>query len=81
MRTLSPARPRHAGRRAPRFPLRAGALVLAIAVLAGCGGSAADPAGSPSGTAAYPVTVVSCGVPVSYDRAPRRAVSNDINTT
>jgi len=25
--------------------------------------------------------VTSCGVPVTYDRAPRRAVSNDINTT
>ncbi len=31
--------------------------------------------------AAYPVTVTSCGVPVTYYRAPRRAVSNDINTT
>jgi iron complex transport system substrate-binding protein len=31
--------------------------------------------------AVYPVTVTSCGVPVTYDRAPQRAVSNDINTT
>jgi iron complex transport system substrate-binding protein len=29
----------------------------------------------------YPVTVTNCGVPVTYDRAPTRAVSNDINTT
>jgi iron complex transport system substrate-binding protein len=34
-----------------------------------------------AGAADYPVTVTSCGVPVTYDHAPRRAVSNDINTT
>ena len=32
-------------------------------------------------TAHYPVTVSSCGVPVTYDKAPTRAASNDINTT
>jgi iron complex transport system substrate-binding protein len=31
--------------------------------------------------AKYPVTVSNCGVQVTYDRAPTRAVSNDINTT
>jgi iron complex transport system substrate-binding protein len=38
---------------------------------------------SPSATTAatYPVTVTSCGVPVTYDSAPQRAVANDINTT
>jgi iron complex transport system substrate-binding protein len=30
---------------------------------------------------AYPVTVTSCGNPVTYTQTPRRAVSNDINTT
>jgi iron complex transport system substrate-binding protein len=59
----------------------AGALVIAAGVLAGCGGSAAPSAGSSPHTAGYPVTVTSCGVPVTYDRAPSRAVSNDINTT
>jgi iron complex transport system substrate-binding protein len=34
-----------------------------------------------SASALYPVTVTSCGVPVTYDQAPARAVSNDINTT
>jgi iron complex transport system substrate-binding protein len=32
-------------------------------------------------TSLYPVTVTSCGIPVTYDNAPTRAVSNDINTT
>jgi iron complex transport system substrate-binding protein len=31
--------------------------------------------------AKYPVTVSNCGAQVTYDRAPTRAVSNDINTT
>jgi iron complex transport system substrate-binding protein len=51
-------------------------------------GSASAPSGAstPSTTAAskkagYPVTVESCGVPVTFDRAPTRAVSNDINST
>jgi iron complex transport system substrate-binding protein len=63
----------------------AGALVIAGTGPSACGGSAASSAGSPPSVtpkaASYPVTVTSCGVPVSYDRAPIRAVSNDINTT
>jgi len=68
----------------------AGALVTAAAGLAGCGSSATSSTASsaapssgsdPAKTAGYPVTVTSCGVPVSYDSAPTRAVSNDINTT
>jgi iron complex transport system substrate-binding protein len=63
----------------------AGALVIAGTGLGACGGSAASSAGSsPSASpkaASYPVTVTSCGAPVTYDRAPTRAVSNDINTT
>jgi iron complex transport system substrate-binding protein len=58
------------------------ALLTACTTLAACGSSdppAATP--SPRPHAAYPVTVTSCGVPVTYDRAPARAVSNDINTT
>ena len=63
----------------------AGALVIAGAGLSACGGSADSSAGSSSSAspkaASYPVTVTTCGVPVTYDRAPTRAVSNDINTT
>ena len=36
---------------------------------------------APSTAAAYPVTVNNCGTATTYDRAPSRAVSNDINTT
>ena len=60
----------------------AGALLAAGSVLAACGSPAAPAASSsPKAAAAYPVTVTSCGVPVTYDRAPTRAVSNDINTS
>ena len=60
----------------------AGALLAAGSVLAACGSPAA-PATSLShkAAAAYPVTVNGCGVPVTHDRAPTRAVSNDINTS
>ena len=61
--------------------LRVGALVgsvlVANAALVTIGGTPARAAAAP----AYPVTVASCGVAVTYDRAPTRAVSNDINTT
>lgn len=58
------------------------ALLTACTALAACGSSATPGAASPSSPhPAYPVTVTSCGVPVTYDRAPTRAVSNDINTT
>ena len=62
-------------------------LLLTCGLLtAACGTSpAAQPAqpAASSGRAGggYPVTVRSCGTPVSFDRAPARAVSNDINAT
>ncbi|HXW80127.1 MAG TPA: ABC transporter substrate-binding protein [Acidimicrobiales bacterium] len=55
----------------------AGALVASGAVLVIPQGSIA----SASTGAKYPVTVSSCGVPLTFDKAPTRAVSNDINTT
>jgi iron complex transport system substrate-binding protein len=64
-------------------PARAVAAMAALLTVSGalgaCGSS--TPAASPSAAASahYPVTVTSCGVPVTYDRAPRRAVANDIN--
>jgi iron complex transport system substrate-binding protein len=48
--------------------LLAGSLVLAV----GTSGAA---------TSKYPVTVTSCGTPITFTKAPSRAVSNDINTT
>ena len=73
--------PRFPGR-APRIAAPALALLAACTILAACGSS--DPpvaTSAPAAHAGYPVTVTSCGVPVTYDRAPTRAVSNDINTT
>jgi iron complex transport system substrate-binding protein len=71
----SPIRTR---RRVLRSSALAGVLLTAGGALIGLAGSA-DPASA--ATSGYPVTVTSCGVPVTYDKAPTRAVSNDINTT
>jgi iron complex transport system substrate-binding protein len=56
------------------------ALLAAGGALAACS-SSTPAASSPAHTSAYPVTVSSCGVNVTYKSAPKRAVSNDINTT
>jgi iron complex transport system substrate-binding protein len=77
---LSPLPPFH--RRAATPATLAAALLTACTAVAACGSSAQpESASSPTARASYPVTVTSCGVPVSYDRAPARAVSNDINST
>jgi iron complex transport system substrate-binding protein len=60
--------------------------VAAVALLAAGGALAACASSTPTAsssahTSAYPVTVSSCGVSVTYKSAPKRAVSNDINTT
>jgi iron complex transport system substrate-binding protein len=69
-------------RAAPRILTLAVVLLAACAALAACGSSSTPTAASPPGAhTGYPLTVTSCGVPVTYDRAPTRAVSNDINTT
>jgi iron complex transport system substrate-binding protein len=71
----------------PSRLIATGAALLAAGLLAGCASSSSPSASSsttkPAAAAAakYPVTVTSCGVPVTYDQAPTRAVSNDINTT
>jgi iron complex transport system substrate-binding protein len=57
------------------------ASALAAVAAAGCGGSSPAPSAAALKTAAYPVTITNCGTSVTYDRAPRRAVSNDINAT
>jgi iron complex transport system substrate-binding protein len=62
--------------------LQAGA--LAATVLAGGSlliGGWPGVASAATSTAAYPVTVTNCGVATTYNGAPTRAVSNDINTT
>jgi iron complex transport system substrate-binding protein len=73
----------------PRRPARL-ALLLGLLLVSACGSAASSgPAASPgSGTGAagpartaYPVTIHSCGTPVTFTAEPRRAVSNDINTT
>jgi iron complex transport system substrate-binding protein len=80
-------RGRHQNRRYPAGALPAVLLAAAMALTA-CGSSAgpaaaSQPPASPSAPAraAYPVTVQSCGSPVTFTSEPRRAVSNDINTT
>jgi iron complex transport system substrate-binding protein len=69
--------------RSRRVPIICVAAALLMATgLAACSSSSsstAAPSARPSSE--YPVTVSSCGVPVTYDRAPQRAVANDINTT
>ena len=62
--------------RVPSLGALIGVLLLAGAALPIFGESPAAAA-----TSNYPVTVTSCGVPVTYTKAPTRAVSNDINTT
>jgi len=59
------------------------AALLAASLLAACASTSPTASSSDSvkPAAPYPVTVTSCGVPVTYDQAPTRAVSNDINTT
>ncbi len=74
-------RPGSARGRTPRLATLAGALATAGICLTGCGSTAPAPAAAPSTAAAYPVTVNNCGTATTYDRAPSRAVSNDINTT
>jgi len=67
-----------------RVTIPAAALLAACTALAACSSADAPGSGStpsPGPHAAYPVTVTSCGVPVTYDRAPTRAVSNDVNAT
>jgi len=70
---------------APSWPRRGLTLVAGIALAAGalaaCGTSAPQRASSGGGATGYPVTVSDCGQSVTYDQAPIRAVSNDINTT
>ena len=75
MPTTSPIRTRW---RVLRMSALAGVLAIAGGVLIGLGGFGHS---AGAATSNYPVTVTSCGVPVTYDRAPARAVSNDINTT
>jgi iron complex transport system substrate-binding protein len=72
---------RHTARPRSRRVLATSAVLLMASGLAAC--SSSTPAATPSArpSSKYPVTVTSCGVPVTYDRAPQRAVSNDINTT
>ena len=75
---------RHDRRR--RYPAGAlpAVLVAGTMALAACGsgaGTAPAPPPAAAGKAAYPVTVQSCGSPVTFTSAPKRAVSNDINAT
>ena len=70
-----------ARRRAWRTAALTAALLAAASGLVACGSSASSTSGSAASGSGYPVTVTSCGVPVTYTSAPTRAVSNDINTT
>ena len=85
MPVSGPARPARIRGCGFRLAVLAGALTVASGALAACGTSGSGTPGSSATTtataASYPVTVTNCGVPVSYDHAPKRAVSNDINTT
>ncbi|MEV7796706.1 ABC transporter substrate-binding protein [Streptomyces sp. NPDC087512] len=69
-------------------PVRPAALVLALVLacaLTGCGAEVPsrpgtrDAAGAPGGH--YPVTVENCGEEKTFERAPRRVVTNDVGIT
>jgi iron complex transport system substrate-binding protein len=79
--TILKAISRHARRHAWHVTALTSALLAAASGLAACGSSAPATPGSATNASGYPVTVSSCGVAVTYSRAPQRAVSNDINTT
>ena len=74
-------RPRLAASRPTRAVTAIAAVLAASSLLAACASSKPAAAPAAAGPAPYPVTVTSCGVRVTYDQAPRRAASNDINTT
>ena len=87
MRTLIPAaqrsNPQQSRRRAA---LRLAAVGLGLAVLAGCSSGAkpadqASPASASPTTAAFPVTIKNCGVTVTVDKAPTRAVTMNQGAT
>jgi iron complex transport system substrate-binding protein len=81
------ASPRHGDqRRGSRYRAAAplGLVLAGTLALAACGSSAGTAAGSQptaAARAAYPVTVHSCGSPVTFTSAPKRAAANDINAT
>lgn len=67
-------------------PVRPAALAFAAAlVLTGCGAEVASRDAEGGDAAArgghYPVTVENCGQKKSYDKAPRRVVTNDVGIT
>jgi iron complex transport system substrate-binding protein len=67
-------------RRAWRAVAMPAVLLAGVSVLAACGSSPAKSAATSSGHG-YPVTIENCGTDTTYDKAPTRAVSNDINST
>ena len=60
------------------------AFIIGASVMTACSttsGSSPLSGGRTAAAKGYPVTVKSCGSPVTFTSAPTRAVSNDINTT
>jgi len=70
-------------RQRARRNLAASAALLSLLGLAACASSTptVTVTASAKPSSSYPVTVTSCGIPVTYDATPQRAVANDINTT
>ncbi|RLU86861.1 iron transporter [Streptomyces griseocarneus] len=68
--------------RTPVRALRTAVALLAAVSLAGCGakvsGSPADSRTEGKASGHYPVTIENCGVKTTYDKAPRRVVTNDV---
>ena len=76
---MSPSR--HFSDPLSRTPIVLAGAALALAgLLAGCGGSSSGRSAA-AASPGYPVTVSNCGTAITFDRAPGRAVSNDINST
>ncbi|MEV5506225.1 ABC transporter substrate-binding protein [Streptomyces orinoci] len=51
---------------------------LTVVALAGCGARVTGAEPESTGAGHYPVTVDNCGVRTTFDRAPRRVVTNDV---
>ncbi|MEV0371026.1 ABC transporter substrate-binding protein [Streptomyces sp. NPDC050636] len=63
------------------MPRRAPVLLtaLSLAALTGCGAQvSSDAKSAPARSGHYPVTIENCGVKTTYDKAPRRVVTNDV---
>ena len=56
-------------------------LLLIFSLLSGCAAPTQDATSTPYVSTTYPVTVESCGEPITFESTPERALSFDTNMT